>query len=93
MIEVTIYNILGIAVLGNMIAHWYLPIQAGKRKFVELIPIMIISSALDKILNCSKCTSFILGFLLFQDLLAAALASFLGFLINHIIDRVEEWYQ
>ena len=30
-----IFNIIGIAILGNMIAHWFLPIQRAKRSFIE----------------------------------------------------------
>jgi hypothetical protein len=94
MIEINLLNILGTAVLGNMIAHWYLPIQPAKRAFIKFFTFLpFISTSLDKALNCSKCSSFILGIALFLNIPAAALVGLLGLIINFIIDYINYWYE
>jgi len=104
-----IFNIIGIAILGNMIAHWFLPIQRAKRSFIEGLSTIsaLLYTLSDKVLNCSKCMSFWL-FLTFQVgylysdftfillpevLIGAALCSYIGYLINFSIDKIEAWYE
>ena len=91
MIDINIVNILGIAVIANMIAHWFLPIQRVKNKLANFLSSFL--PYVGKALGCSKCLSLWIGLLVFQDLLTAALTSLIGYLINHLIDRVEEWYK
>tara|TARA_S200002703_G_C3782970_1_gene241315 strand:- start:466 stop:726 length:261 start_codon:yes stop_codon:yes gene_type:complete len=86
MIEVNLVNLIGVAVMGNMLAYWFTPIQGIKQKFINLFSFL---PFIDKLFNCSKCTSFWFGIILFFDLPAAALCSFLGFLIYIIIDKFE----
>jgi uncharacterized membrane-anchored protein YitT (DUF2179 family) len=94
MIETTIYNILGVAVVGVMIAFWYTPIQRVKGRFVTLFRgSPFLHRNVDIILNCPKCCTFLLALLLFQHFLTAALTSFIAFVIGHIIDRIERWYE
>jgi len=95
-IEISLLNILGVAILALFIAHWFEPIQGVKNKVLELL-----GRALPKVFytyirtlfTCSKCLSFWLGLFLFFNLPAAACTSFLGFILNHIIDRVDHWYE
>lgn len=91
MIDINLFNLIGIGYLGNMIAYDFTPIQPAKRKFIAFFP--FISSILDKLLNCSKCISFWSGFIIFQDLFYAAAAGLTGYLINYVMDRVKEWYE
>ena len=94
MIEITIYNIVGLAVLGNLIAHWFEPIQGVKVKLIDLFRFnATIHNSLDLALNCGKCLSLWLGIAIFQDIFIAALCSLVGFVINHLIDRIEAWYE
>ena len=94
MIAITIFNIIGVALLGVFIARFFEPLQKPKQKFISIFSFsMIIYNALDKLLNCSKCTSFWLSLFFFRSLLAAVTVSFLAYLINHLIDRVEEYYE
>lgn len=104
-----IFNIIGIAILGNMIAHWFLPIQRAKRSFIEGLSTIsaLLYTLSDKVLNCSKCMSFWLfltfqvgylysdfTFILLPDILiGAALCSYIGYLINFSIDKIEAWYE
>ncbi len=95
MIEVTAINVLGVAVLGVMLAHWYTPIQGVKEWLLDTVRFFdrLIYNGLSVAFNCSKCSGFILGLILFHDLPAAALTSFIAYLANNIIDRVESWYE
>ena len=94
MIEITIYNILGVAIIGVMVAFWYTPIQRTKGRFVNLFKgSSTLHRNVDLIFNCPKCFTFILSLLLFQHLLTAALTSFIAFVIGHTIDRIERWYE
>lgn len=90
MIEISLLNILGVAIIGNMVAHWFQPIQGVKNKLVDWLGG---ASPISTLLTCSKCCSFWLGFLMFFSLPIAAVTSLLGFLINHLIDRIDFWYE
>ena len=92
MIEITFINIIGTGIIANMIAHWFLPVQGVKDKLSEFL-LYIRLQPLAIVLNCSKCAGLWLGLVFFFDPFAAALTSLLGYLINHLIDRVEEWYK
>jgi len=92
MIEINLFNIIGVAVIGVMIAFWYAPIQKSKRYLIDLLP-NYLSSLTGKVLNCSKCSSFILGLVLFIDIPAAALSALLGFTIQFLITYIEAWYE
>ena len=94
MLEVNLINVLGVAVLSVMLAFWYQPIQKAKGRLIRVFSFFpSFSFFLDKIFNCTKCSSFIIGVLLFWNLPAAALCSFVGYLVGHIIDRVEQYYE
>ena len=93
--DLTIFiNILGIAVIGNMIAYWFTPIQGAKRWFINLFSTSsCLSRLIDKTLNCPKCISFWVFVSFYQDIIGAALCSWVGLLIAHSIDRIEAWYE
>ena len=89
-----ILNIIGIAVIGNMAAYWFLPIQAAKRRFINLFSrFSFFHSVIDKALNCSKCMSFWIYLIVYQDVVLAALCSFVGYVINFTIDKIQSWYE
>ena len=91
MIEINLFNLIGIGYLGNMLAYDFTLIQPAKRKLIDFIP--FISPLLSRLLNCSKCLSFWLGIIIYVDLLYGAAAGLIGFCINHIIDRIKQWYE
>ena len=91
MIEVNLFNIIGIGYLANMIAYDFTPIQPAKRYLISKLP--FISSLVDKVLNCSKCIGFWFGLGFFQNIFHAAVAGLTAFLINHLLDRIKLWYQ
>lgn len=87
MIDITLFNIVGLSILGVMIAFWYQPIQTTKTKILSKLPFLL------RVFECSKCTSFVLGLIIFQNLLAAALCAFIGYVIGFIINYIENWYE
>lgn len=93
MIEATIVNIVGTAILANFISHWFSPLQGVKRAFFRLLSNLPFINYLEEALNCSKCTGFWFSLIIFQNLFIAAIVSLLGYLINHLIDRIEVWYE
>ena len=93
MIPITIYNILGIAVGSIFITSFYTPIQGIKNRLLDKLPDSTIGRSCQTILSCPKCLGFIFSLFMFWDVIAAVLTSMLAYFINHLIDRVEEWYQ
>ncbi len=89
MIEISILNILGVAVCSNLIAFWYEPIQSTKDKLLNKLDL----SSVKIIFNCSKCLGFIVGLILFYNIFAASLCALLGFIITFIINYIEDWYE
>jgi len=90
MIEFSLINMLGIAIISNMWTHWFTPIQNIKNKIGDFLSRSL--AIVSPFFSCSKCVGFWSGLLFFHSLPEAALTSFIAFLINHIIDRVESWY-
>ncbi len=93
MIPITIYNILGIAVGSIFITSFYTPIQGIKNRLLDKLPDSTIGRSCQTILSCPKCLGFIFSLFMFWDVIAAVLTSLLAYFINHLIDRVEAWYE
>ena len=74
----------GIAIVVNMVTHWYKPIQGFKSKIVDKLPYWM-----GLPLICSKCAGFIFGLLWYQNLPMAALLSFTSYFIDSFIYFVE----
>ena len=87
-----ILNILGIAILGNMIAWSFTPIQPAKRKLISFLP-RNLSSYVDELFSCSQCVSFWLYLIVFQDIIVAAIAGFIGLVVNLLYDLIKSWYE
>lgn len=90
-----IIQIIGIAVIGNMIAYWFLPIQPAKRWLINRLSILpFIHVMVGKALNCSKCMTFWLFLIVSAgDVIGAALSSFVGYMLNYTIDKTQDWYE
>lgn len=93
MIEATLVNIIGTAILGNFISHWFQPIQGVKRAFFKFFSFLPFINYLEEALNCSKCASFWFSLIIFQDLFIAAICSLIGYLIQFLIDQINCWYE
>ena len=93
MVEPTIYYGFGVAVLSIFITGFYTPLQPFKDRLLDKLPDNYFGQSCRTVFNCSKCFSFLFSLLLFWDVLAAALISLTAYFLNHLIDRVEAWYE
>jgi len=82
-----IIQILGLAILGFMIAQCFQPIIWVKDK-LKLYNIQVIG----KHLYCFKCTSFWLALIVTGNLYIAAIVSILGYTISFLVYKIEEYY-
>lgn len=95
MIEFNTLNTIGVSVIGVMIAFWYSPIQPVKEWLINTVGYFssYMGVLLSTILNCSKCSGFFIGMVFFLDFPAAALTAFSAYVIGHLIDRIESYYE
>ena len=70
----------GIAIVVNMVTHWYKPIQGFKSKITDKLPLWMAIPFM-----CSKCLGFIVGIIWYQNLAVGALLSFVSYLIENAI--------
>lgn len=80
-------QLVGAAILAVMFASWFLPIQVMKDHF------NIRRYRFTQYLDCPKCVGFWGGLIYFEDLFKAGIVALLAYIISHLIDRIEEWYQ
>lgn len=83
-----IREILGLAIIAVLITSWYEPIQGIKNRILQRINVGWIT----KIFTCPKCMGLILGTIVTQNIYTGVIISLTAFVINHTIDRIEEWY-
>ena len=77
-------QIIGLAVLVNMFAHWFQPIQWVKNKVGWYrLPEMF------SFLNCTKCLGFWTGLAVTQNLFEAATISLLSYCIDNLIYYID----
>lgn len=93
MIEVTIYNIITVAIGSVFIASFYQPIQPLKNRLLSKLPDNTIGRSLTVAFNCPKCTGFNVSLIVFFDLQAALLTCIVAYVLSHVIDRIEAWYE
>jgi hypothetical protein len=84
-------EILTFSIAANYISHWHNTIQWIKRKtgldrFLEKIFRYPIT-------DCSKCVGFWLTLGITWDIYLAVIVSFVAYLVEHIIDRTQSWYE
>jgi len=77
-------NLIGLAVLGVMIAEWFQPIQFVKN-YLKLYNYKATSW-----LYCVKCVSFWLGLGVTLDLASAGVVCILGYIISYLIDLTDK---
>ena len=73
-------EILGLAVIANMLTHWFAPIQGVKQGIVDKLPVW-----LGKPLICAKCAGLWLGLAVTLNPLQAVLISLTSYLIENLI--------
>ena len=80
-----IIEILGLAILCNMLTHWFEPIQGIKFWITDKLP-----TWLSMPLICSKCAGLWAGLIYFQDLWLGVITSLTAYLIDSLIDIIED---
>jgi len=92
-IEVTIYNMISVAIGAVFISSFYQPIQPLKNWLLDKLPDNTVGRSFLYAFSCPRCLAFNFSLIVFIDLQAALLTCIIAYLLNHLIDRVEEWYQ
>jgi len=79
-------KLIGIAVLVNMFVWWFEPLQRVKEwlRWHKLTDKVIY-------LACTKCMGFWIGLVITKNLYQAAVISFLSFVIEWILDYINDW--
>jgi len=86
-------EIIGIAILSLMFTRTFKPVEKAKSWIVERFRFLpFVYDALNTLLFCPKCFGFWIYLVVYQDLIGAALCSFIAYLINHLVDRIESYY-
>ena len=90
-------ELLGLAVLANMITHWFdiFGIQDRKNQIVDWFYSKSekIGLVIGSLLQCSRCLGFWMTLIVTQSLTSAAFVAFIAYLINTAITKIEESYE
>ena len=84
-----IREILGLVIIAVLITSWYEPIQGIKNRILQKINVGWIT----KIFTCPKCMGLILGTIVTQNIYTGVIISLTAYVVNHTIDRIENWYE
>jgi hypothetical protein len=76
-------ELIGLAVLGVMIAEFFAPLQWVKNK------LKLYKYKLTSWLYCPKCVSFWLGLAVTLSLVKAGVVCIFGYIISYLIDKME----
>jgi hypothetical protein len=77
-------ELLGLAVLGIMIAEWFQPLQFIKNYF------KLYNYKLTSWLYCCKCVCFWLGLIITLNLASAGVVCIFGYTISYLIDLMDK---
>ena len=78
--QTIILNIIGLAVIANLITHWFKPLQSIKYVLIEKLPEWV-----QKPFICAKCAGLWIGLAFFLNPIYAALTSLAAYLIDFLI--------
>lgn len=76
-------DLLGLAVLGVMLAEWFTPLQYFKNK------LKLYKYKATSWLYCVKCVSFWLALIVTLSLVKASVVCIFGYTISYLIDKME----
>ena len=79
-----IIEILGLAILVNMLTHWFQPIQSIKQWLIGRLP-----DWMQMPFICSKCAGLWFGLLYFQNIWLAVIVSLTAYLVDNLIYQIE----
>ena len=96
-VSLALFNIVALALFANWITHWFTPLNYFRELLVEAWTRVTIKSGfyslqrLAVVLSCPKCFGFWFTLFYKQDFWLALVVSFVAYLINFVINKVEEW--
>jgi|LakMenE01Jun11ns_1017448.scaffolds.fasta_scaffold9529883_2 hypothetical protein len=78
--ETIILEIIGLAVIANLLTHWFEPLQSIKYVLIEKLPQWLQTPFI-----CSKCAGLWIGLAYFLNPIYAALVALSAYLIDNLI--------
>lgn len=78
--ETIVLEIIGLAIIANLITHWFQPLQAIKYMVIDRLPQWI-----QKPFICAKCAGLWIGLAFFLNPIYAAIVSLTAYLIDYLI--------
>lgn len=91
----SLFEIVALAIFANWITGWFTPLNYFREVFTNVWTRVTIKSGfyslqrLAVVLSCPKCFSFWFTLIYKQDFWLALIVSFVAYIINHLIERVE----
>jgi hypothetical protein len=82
--ETIILEIIGLAVIANLLTHWFEPLQSIKYVLIEKLPQWLQTPFI-----CSKCAGLWIGLAYFLNPIYAALVSLSAYLIDYLIFYID----
>ena len=82
--ETIVLEIIGLAVIANLLTHWFEPLQSIKYVLIEKLP-----EWLQKPFICSKCAGLWIGIGYFLNPIYGALVSLSAYLIDYLIYYID----
>lgn len=95
--SLNLINVLALALFANWITHWFTPLHFFRDLLVEAWTKATIKAGfyglqrLAVVITCPKCFAFWFTLFYKQDFWLALIVSFTAYIINHIIERVENY--
>ena len=78
--QTIILEIIGLAVIANLVTHWFEPLQSIKYVLIEKLP-----QWMQKPFICAKCAGLWIGLAYFLNPIYAAIVSLTAYLIDFLI--------
>ena len=93
--DLILFEIIALAIFANWVTHWFTPLNFFREVLVEwwtrvtIKKEMFAFQRLAVVVTCPKCFSFWFTLFYKQDFWLALIVSFVAYLINFVIERIE----
>ena len=95
--SLNLINVLALALFANWITHWFTPLNYFREVAIDVWTKATIKAGfyplqrLAVVISCPKCFGFWFTLIAFQNFWLALIVSFVAYLINFIIERIERY--
>lgn len=92
-----LFNVLALALFANWMTGWFTPLNYFREVITDVWTRVTIKAGfyslqrLAVVISCSRCFGFWFTLAYKQDFWLALIVSFVAYVINHIIERVENY--